>query len=90
MKTIILVALLFSAHAYAIVPNTEYYELAQNRIKTLKAEVKKVELNLTNNPQHKLSLELKGNIEQEIKLIEQRVKLYKKLERQSLIMYSNP
>ncbi len=90
MKTIILVALLFSVQAYAIVPNTKYYELAQNRINTLKAEVKKVEFNLTNDPQHKLNLELKENIEQEIRLIEQRVKLYKKLEKQNLIMYTSP
>ena len=90
MKTLLLVVIFFSAQAWSIVPNTEYYKSAKSRIISLKLQVEEIEVTLSTQQDHKVELQLKPNIEKEIKLIEQRIELYKKLESKSLIMYTQP
>jgi peptide subunit release factor 1 (eRF1) len=55
----------------------------------LSSELKEIESSLKLNPNNEVVIKLKSNLEKEIKLIKQRVKLFKKLERSGLIMYSN-
>jgi len=83
------VLLVISASSFAIVPNDKFYELAENQIKQLMVQLQDVEKSLESNPSNEIILELKSNLNQEIRLIEQRIKLYKKLECSGLIMYSN-
>ncbi|WP_426369406.1 hypothetical protein [Pseudocolwellia sp. HL-MZ7] len=87
MKTIILTFILMCCNVYAVVPSTQYYIDAQKTIVVLEAELKEIKSNFTTTSPE--SSQLKDNIENEIKLIKQRVELFKKLERKQLIMYSS-
>jgi len=88
MKILAVVFLIISFNAYSIVPNDDYYELADKQIIKLNSEIKSIESRLQLNPLNEIALKLKSNLVQEVKLIKQRVKLYKKLEGSGLIMYS--
>lgn len=90
LRKVLFIALLVSSFfTYSIVPNDEYYKLADTQISQLSSELKEIESSLKLNPNNEVVIKLKSNLEKEIKLIKQRVKLFKKLERSGLIMYSN-
>ena len=89
MKVLGIAFLIISFNAYSIVPNDKYYELADKQITQLNSELKEIESSLKLNPSNEIALKLKDNLNQELDLIKQRVKLYKKLEKSGLIMYSN-
>jgi predicted nuclease with TOPRIM domain len=91
MKTIILTFILICCNVYAVVPNIQYYIDAEKRIVVLETELQEITSSLStiNSENSKLKYQLKKNIENEIKLIKQRVELFKKLEREQLIMYSS-
>lgn len=89
LKNILVIGLLVtSSLAYSFVPNDEYYKLADKQISQLRSELKDIESTLELNPTNETALQLKSNLEQEIKLIKKRVKFYKKLESSGLIVYS--
>ena len=91
MKTIILTFILICCNVYAVVPNIQYYIDAEKRIVVLETELQEIKSSLTaiNPESSELKYQLKKNIENEIILIKQRVELFKKLERDQLIMYSS-
>jgi len=92
MRPISIIFLIFLALAYqvswSIVPNTEYYAQAEARIKEIDSSIQQLNASLSINPKNETELALKANLEQEKKLIIERVKLYQKLEQEHLIMYS--
>jgi|GEM_PF-5014721 len=91
MKIFILTFILICFNSYAIVPNTQFYIDAEERIAHLEVQLIELKSNLSTQSATLLEvkLKLKMNIENEIRLIKEKIKLFKQLERNSLIMYSN-
>jgi heterodisulfide reductase subunit C len=75
--------------AYCIVPNNEFYQLADKQIFQLNSELEVIRSSLKLNPSNETVQKLKSNLEQEIKLIKQRIAFFKKLENSGSILYSN-
>ncbi len=73
----------------AIVPNTEYYQSALERITKLNEQLSKVEIALKTEHNKDIYQQLQKRLQDEIVLIQNRVALYKQIEHQNLIMYSN-
>jgi len=89
MKFLAVVFIIVSFNAHSIIPNDKYHESADKQVAQLNSELKSIESTLQLNPSNEIALKLKSNLTQHVKLIKQRVKLYEKLERSGLIMYSN-
>jgi uncharacterized protein HemY len=88
MKSLVVVFIIFSFNAHSIIPNNKYHESTAKQVAQLNSELKSVESSLQLNPSNETTLKLKSNLIQQIKLIKQKVKLYQKLEKSGLIMYS--
>ena len=94
MKRILLIIIaLLSCKVQAIVPNTELYKVSESRIHELTIMISNLESELSqysvNSASFINSNKLKNNYEKEMQLLIERVELYRRLEKNNLIMYSN-
>ena len=92
MKAILLITLIaITSNALAIVPNTDFYTSAEQRISELSISITEIENTLKrldkHSPQYHNQLQLIDSYEQEILLIEKRIELFQQLEKNKLILH---
>ena len=70
LRKVLFIALLVSSFfTYSIVPNDEYYKLADTQISQLSSEPKEIESSLKLNPNNEVVIKLKSNLEKRLNLL---------------------